>query len=115
MVDSTNPVQVWQGPGQYAWDWQNLATTRHAQTRMKLQTGSKGISSADTLYELSAQAYDMLDGRPLPLDDIAIGVLGWMGVDGYLWRELPANSTYDVTAFVNRVDYYSFNVSEAAF
>ena len=97
--------------------------TRWAQTVMKLQTGGKGLSQRENLWQLNASAtqYFLRDagvslpaitgsGQSVDLTDVRI--LGSpLDSDGHLWKVLPDNAEADVTPTLSGADDFGFGVS----
>ncbi len=98
--------------------------TRSGQgAKMMLQTGGKGLSPQENLWQLSSFATQycptdagvtMPDVQFLsqPVASTNIQILGKaLGSDGNMWTTLPNNAEVDVTPKVPGVDYFGFNVS----
>ena len=107
--------------------------SRNAQTTIKLQTGGKGTSRRQNLWQLSASAAEILNkqAQPWPQNwpqnwpmDIRINGPSRsisptsitidnknVGSDGNLWRTYADGDERDVTPYVPGVDFYTFSVS----
>jgi len=95
--------------------------TRNAQAIVKLQTGGKGTSNKQNLFEISASATQIVAIKEvspwtnmvpyLPVPPQSITILGQaLGSDGNLWITEPDNTELDVTPNIQGMDYYTFNV-----
>jgi hypothetical protein len=131
LVDETG-VYLWP-PG--TWDDTaylmnlNQKATRHAQAKIKLQTGGKSGSRLHNLFGFTASATHIVgvkDPPPfnennfvqnvsVPQQNIVLGSVGTMPATGTLYKILPDDTTVDVTPTVSGMDYYTFNVSESKY
>ena len=107
----------------------NQKATRHAQAKIKLQTGGKSGSRLHNLFGFTASATQIVsvkDPPPfnennfvqnisIPQKNIVLGSAGTMPATGTLYKILPDDTTIDVTPTVSGVDYYTFNVSESKY
>ena len=110
-------------------NWQGVESDqsyeRHAQTRMKLDTGGRAVPGAGSLLRITGNAQEVLLKRAvppyyvynpeylqaIPPQNLQVGALGNLDTNGELWLLLPAGDPdATVTVVSNGPDYYIFGI-----
>ena len=99
--------------------------SRHAQAKMKLQTGGKSSSRLRNVFGFTATAtrrfpqkhpiftsgFNIIPSIPVSQDKIKLGDIGVMPATGLKYKILPDNDEVDVTPIVDGADYYVFDAT----
>ena len=110
-------------------NWQGVESDqsyeRHAQTRMKLDTGGRAVPGSKSLIRIHGSAQEVLLKRAvppyyvynpeylqaIPSQNLQVGALGSLDANGELWLLLPAGDPdATVTVVSNGPDYYIFGI-----